>query len=223
MSTNVYVQGDLVIVETSFYNEDGNLADPAAVKVDILEPSASTVTTYVYNTDPEVVRTAQGRYQIELTADPIGVWQYYWYAPEGDGQTAGNGAFIVTEKNVANFTYDPGLGDDLSYVRFNIADTDEDGYFLPDQTIKYFLDNVDRNTAIVRCLQNILAQLSTPTFKLDWLSVSTKDAYTGYEKLLKQKAIEFGISLSGLTAGSTISLPGRADSYTATESSLGDP
>ena len=45
------------------------------------------------------------------------------------------------------------------------------------------------------------------------MSVSNKDAREGFEKLLKSKAAEFGISLSTITAGSSVAMPYRADSY----------
>ena len=111
------------------------------------------------------------------------------------------------------FTFDPSLSDDLALVRFHIGDTSSDGHYLEDETIEYFVDGYDLATAVIRCIQYIITQLSQPNFRLDWLTVSNEQARDGYEKLLKQKALEFGISLTGVTASSTISLPYRADSY----------
>lgn len=111
------------------------------------------------------------------------------------------------------FTFNAALTDDVSLVRFHIGDNHSDGYYLEDATINYFVTTYDLATAVVRCIQYIITQLSTPNFRLDWLTVSNEQARAGYEALLKSKAMELGISLSGVTASSTISLPYRADSY----------
>jgi len=111
------------------------------------------------------------------------------------------------------FTFDTSLATDLALVRFHIGDTHADGYYLADETIQYFITASGVATAVIRCIQYIITQLSTPNFRLDWLTVSNEQARDGYEKLLKQKAIELGVSLTGAVASSTISLPYRADSY----------
>lgn len=120
------------------------------------------------------------------------------------------------------FTFDPSLSDDLSLTRFHIGDTSSDGHYLEDETIEYFVDTYDLATAVIRSIQYIITQLSQPNFRLDWLTVSNEQARDGYEKLLKQKALEFGISLTGVTASSTISLPYRADSYQDSDDSEHD-
>jgi len=120
------------------------------------------------------------------------------------------------------FTYDPALSTNVSLVRFHIGDTNEDGAFLADETINYLVTTYSVGEAIVRSIQYIITQLSQPDFKLDWLSVSNKEARAGYEKLLKEKAQEFGIRLSKLTPTSTISQPYRADSYQDSDDAVYD-
>lgn len=120
------------------------------------------------------------------------------------------------------FTFTPGLSTDTDLVRFHIGDTNTDGHYLEDETINYFLTNYDVATAVIRCIQYIITQLSTPNFRLDWLTVSNEMARAGYETLLKSKALELGISLSGVVASSTISLPYRADSYQDSADSVHD-
>ena len=120
------------------------------------------------------------------------------------------------------FTYNPALSNDVSLVRFHIGDTNADGAFLEDETINYLVTTYSVGEAVVRSIQYIITQLSQPDFKLDWLSVSNKEARTGYEKLLKEKAQELGIRLSKLTATSTISQPYRADSYQDSDTSVYD-
>lgn len=120
------------------------------------------------------------------------------------------------------FTYDPALNTNVSLVRFHIGDTNEDGAFLADETINYLVTTYSVGEAVVRSIQYIITQLSQPDFKLDWLSVSNKEARAGYEKLLKEKAQEFGIRLSKLTPTSTISQPYRADSYQDSDDAVYD-
>jgi hypothetical protein len=120
------------------------------------------------------------------------------------------------------FTYNPALSNDVSLVRFHIGDTNADGAFLEDETINYLVTTYSVGEAVVRSIQYIITQLSQPDFKLDWLSVSNKEARTGYEKLLKEKAQELGIRLSKLTPSSTISQPYRADSYQDSDTSVYD-
>jgi hypothetical protein len=120
------------------------------------------------------------------------------------------------------FTFDASLSTNLALTRFHTGDTHEDGYYLADETINYFLTTYDMATAVIRCIQYIITQLSQPNFRLDWLTVSNEQARDGYECLLKQKALELGISLTGVTASSTISLPYRADSYQDSADSVHD-
>jgi len=120
------------------------------------------------------------------------------------------------------FSYNAALSTNISLVRFHIGDTNEDGAFLADETINYFITTYSVNEAIVRCIQYIITQLSQPDFRLDWMQVSNKEARAGYEKLLKQKAQEFGIRLSKVTPTSTISLPYRADSYQDSDNDVYD-
>lgn len=120
------------------------------------------------------------------------------------------------------FTFDPALADDTSLVRFHIGDTNTAGYYLEDETIDYFVDNYSVEVAVIKCLQYIITQLSTPNFSKDWLTVSNDQARAGYEKILKSKAIELGVNLTGAVASASISLPYRADSYQDSSASVHD-
>lgn len=116
------------------------------------------------------------------------------------------------------FTFATDLSTDLALVRFHIGDTNSDGAYLADETITALLTTEGSiGGAVVACIKYIIMQLSSPNFRLDWLTVSNEQARAGYETLLKVKAQEFGISLSGVTASSTVSLPYRADSYQYTD------
>lgn len=117
------------------------------------------------------------------------------------------------------FTFDNTLSTDLALVRFHIADMNAEGNYLWDETITALLTSEGSvGDAVIASIKNILAQLAIPNFKEDWFEVDVKTAQKGYEELLKIKADEFGISISGLVASSSISQTYRADSdqYTST-------
>ena len=111
------------------------------------------------------------------------------------------------------FTYKENLPDDLAKVRFHIGDTSNEGHYLVDETINALIVSEGSvGATVVACLKYIITQLSSPDFKLDWMSVSNEKARAGFENLLIIKAQEFGVSLSGLTTKAVIGLPRRADS-----------
>lgn len=115
-----------------------------------------------------------------------------------------------------SFSFDSSLGDDVSLVRFHIGDTDEAGYFVDDETIQYWVNQGNAESAVIACIKFILSQLSRPNFSLDWLSVSgMAEAKKGYQELLHQKEWEFG--LRSIIPTATISLPYRADSLQDTD------
>lgn len=112
------------------------------------------------------------------------------------------------------FTFDASLSTDKDLVRFHIGDVTEQGAYLPDETITYFVDSVGMEAAVIQCIKYIITQLSVPDFNLDWMGVkNTSAAREGYEKMLVSKAQEFGIALSGSAVSATITFPHRADSF----------
>lgn len=121
------------------------------------------------------------------------------------------------------YTFVNTLATDISLVRFHIGDNHDAGHYLEDETITYWVNAVGVNQAVIKCIRYIITQLSSPDFKQDWLSVSSAEARKGYESLLKQKAQELNVSLTGVTASSSVSLPYRADSYMTTGDQDGAP
>lgn len=110
------------------------------------------------------------------------------------------------------YTYDPALLDDVSLVRFHIGDNADEGHYLDDREIQYFVNNGSVGEAVVKCIKFIIAKLSAPNFRLDWLSVSNDQARAGYEALLKLKGKEFGINVSSVSfGGGVVALPIYAD------------
>ena len=110
-----------------------------------------------------------------------------------------------------SFSFSSNLADDVSWVRFHIADMDSNGYYLENETIQYFITDTSRESAVITCIENIIAQLSMPTTKLDWLSVDYSQARARYETLLKRKKQSLGVT-SGATFATETHSPWRADS-----------
>ena len=110
-----------------------------------------------------------------------------------------------------SFSFDPSLGDSVSWVRFMIGDTDSNGYYLQDESIQYWITAGSKEQAVIDCIENIIAQLSMPTTKLDWLSVDYSTARAGYEALLKRMKQKLG-KTNGVTFGQVTHTPYRADS-----------
>lgn len=110
------------------------------------------------------------------------------------------------------YNYDPTLSNDTSLVRFHVGDNHEEGHFLDDGEIGYFLTSTGSvGGAVIACIRYIITQLSTPNFGEDWLNVNYGEARTGYEKLLADKMVEFGIQTA--TATASVTYLHRADSY----------
>lgn len=110
------------------------------------------------------------------------------------------------------FSFNSSIVSDIDLVRFHIGDTSNEGHYIENETITYFLTSNSVAETVIICIRHIITLLSTPNFSQDWLTVDTRTAREGYEKMLKDKAKELGVSL-GAEAVSTISLPRRADSY----------
>ena len=122
-----------------------------------------------------------------------------------------------------SYTFDPALADDVSLCRFHIGDTSEADHYLEDATIRHFVTDEGLGMAVVRCIKYIITRLSVPDERVGQYSVTHASALTAYQELLKTKAQEFSISLSGAVASSSVSLPWRADSYMTTGDQDGTP
>ncbi|MFA5379178.1 MAG: hypothetical protein WC455_25710 [Dehalococcoidia bacterium] len=109
------------------------------------------------------------------------------------------------------YSFDPSMTTDVDIVRFKIGDNHDEGHFLDNETIQYYITNGSVGSAVIACIEYIITQLSTPDFKQDWNSVTFANARAGYEALLKRMRQEYGIS--SITATSTIKNAHRADSY----------
>jgi hypothetical protein len=95
---NTYDTGDLVRCSGEFTNSAGTAIDPTAVLFKFRNP-ASTITTYTYGIDAEVVKTATGNYYVDIDAATSGTYYYRFYAT-GTGQSAEEHRFIVRASRV---------------------------------------------------------------------------------------------------------------------------
>jgi hypothetical protein len=109
------------------------------------------------------------------------------------------------------YSFDPSMATDVDIVRFKIGDNHDEGHYLENETIQYYITAGSVGSAVVACIKYIITQLSTPDFRQDWNSVTFASARAGYETLLKQMQQEYGIS--SITATCTIKHAHRADSY----------
>ena len=80
---NTYEYGNEIIIDVVFRDQSDALYDPSEVKVSVRNPSG-TVTTYVYGTDPEVIKDDTGTYHMDVYGNEIGVWYYRWYTEDAD-------------------------------------------------------------------------------------------------------------------------------------------
>ena len=94
---NTYDVGDEVRVTGTLTNSSSTNTDPGALTVKYKNP-AGTVTTKVYDTDPEVVRSATGIYYIDITVDAAGYW-FYRFASSTSGVASAEGYFDVVESH----------------------------------------------------------------------------------------------------------------------------
>lgn len=82
-----YDIGDRVHV-TAAFTVSSVATDPTTVVFKYKDPSG-TITTLTYGIDPEIVRSAEGNYYVDLDVDEQGDWWYRW---------AGTGAVVAAQE-----------------------------------------------------------------------------------------------------------------------------
>lgn len=93
------------------------------------------------------------------------------------------------------FTYSPSATPtDLTRVRFHTGQTVEAESLASDEEIAMAIaEEGSWQTAVISVIKKIIAELSKPNFKADWLQVDHKVAREGYVDLLAIKRAELGI------------------------------
>ena len=79
MTTAVHDPGDLCRLTTTFTNIAGTPTDPTGITFSIRKPDGA-VTTYVYLTDAQLVRSTTGVYYVDFTITLPGRHVYRWSA-----------------------------------------------------------------------------------------------------------------------------------------------
>lgn len=87
---NRYDYGDQIPVKAEF-TVDGAYVDPATIILKVRKPDKSTV-TYTYGIDAAVIKSAVGKYYLDLLLNQEGDWYYRW-------EVTGS-AVLVEEKRV---------------------------------------------------------------------------------------------------------------------------
>ena len=93
MANATYNIGDLVRVTGTVAGTVN--VDPGTVYGQYKTPAGS-VTTYEYNVDAELVRSALGIYYFDVDLDTVGTWNYRFYST-GTGQAASDDNTIVVK------------------------------------------------------------------------------------------------------------------------------
>lgn len=94
------------------------------------------------------------------------------------------------------FTYNLSVPDDITRVRFHLADTNPDEAKFSDEEITFVISEAGSwQAAVIALLRNLIAKISaTPDFQADWLRVSLPRALEGFDRLLSIKLNEFGLA-----------------------------
>lgn len=86
---NIYDIGDQVRCTGSFTDVNGSAFDPDVIRFKCQTP-AGVATTYVYNTDAEVIKSSTGVYYVDLNVDEAGRWYYRFEGEASDGDYQGS-------------------------------------------------------------------------------------------------------------------------------------
>lgn len=92
-----FLIGNVIVFSVEF-KRDGTLEDPTDVTLKIESPSQQ-VTTFIYGTDSELVRDAQGKYHCDFQPSEVGDWEWRWEST-GNAASAIQGYFDVKASNI---------------------------------------------------------------------------------------------------------------------------
>lgn len=88
-----YDIADSVRVTAEFRNNSGVLTDPTTVTLKVKTPEG-TITTYVYNSGSEIVKSATGIYYSDIDITRVGTHHYRWVGT-GTIKAAGESRFTI--------------------------------------------------------------------------------------------------------------------------------
>lgn len=93
-----YDLGDVIRQTATFTDTAGAATDPATVTFTFTNP-AGTAVTYTYGTDAQPVRSAEGIYYVDISANLEGIWRWHWTST-GSGAASTEGQFAVVRTTV---------------------------------------------------------------------------------------------------------------------------
>lgn len=88
-----YTLGEVVHMTLTVKNDSAQLIDPSALTFKLITPNGSMV-TYVYLTNPQLVRDSLGTFHVDYKTTIAGVFQYR-FESTGTGEGAAEGQFEV--------------------------------------------------------------------------------------------------------------------------------
>lgn len=92
------------------------------------------------------------------------------------------------------FTYAEDLSIERDYVRFHTGDTIEAESFLSDAVITSLITSEgSKQKAVIAAIQYMIARLSQPNFKADWLQVDNRTAVQSLKDLMTLKRTELSV------------------------------
>jgi hypothetical protein len=78
MARDVFAIGETVRARATYTDPDtGALTDPSSVSATLREPDG-TLTTFVYNVDPELTKVSTGVYQLSIPLALVGTYKWKW-------------------------------------------------------------------------------------------------------------------------------------------------
>lgn len=86
--------GNLIQVQGVFRDASNNLYDPPVVKISFRAPDG-TLTTKVYGTAVDVLKTSTGTYTLQIHGNQIGTWHYRWFCDHATVKAANESKFYV--------------------------------------------------------------------------------------------------------------------------------
>jgi hypothetical protein len=83
MPDQLYEYGSSPVLTDTVRNAAGTIVDPATLRFRFKNP-AGTITTYIYGTDAQLVRSATGVYYVQLLCESAGFWSWEYKATTPD-------------------------------------------------------------------------------------------------------------------------------------------
>jgi hypothetical protein len=88
-------QGTTIRIPVNFQNDEDEDIDPGTVTFKLISHESGAITTYVYGTDEELIKTGTGDYYVDVTPTEAGHYTYRWETTGTNQLLATEGVFVV--------------------------------------------------------------------------------------------------------------------------------